>query len=72
MNVRIEMIGHGRGKIFIEDKEVEHCTGFTLKCGADEVNEVILSFRPNAVTYDGIADVTSIGDDSRKWAKVEQ
>lgn len=72
MNVRIQMDGHGSGKVFIDDKELEGCTGLTLKCRAHEANELILSFMPNSVTYEGIADVTSIGDDYRKWAKVEQ
>lgn len=72
MNLCIHMEGHGRGKVFIDGKEIVGITGLTLKTAAGETNEACLFFTPHSVTYDGVADVTSIGDDARTCAKVDQ
>lgn len=63
--VKIELTAHGQGKIFIDGVEVHGVTGFSMKCSAGGTNELTISYMPHSIEIEGVAEITSIGDESR-------
>lgn len=69
MHLHVKMESHGVGKVFIDGEQVQGVTGVTLKIRTKEPNEACLTFLPNEITYEGLTDITSIGDSAVKMEK---
>lgn len=68
-NFKIVMTGPGRGEVFMDGEKVEGVRAVSFSAEVGESNSVILTFNAAAVEVEGLADVTTIGDDCRQFAK---
>lgn len=60
--VRIEMTGHGLGKVFIDGHEVEGVRTVKFVARGGVTNRVEIELAPKVVKVVGPADVTQFGD----------
>lgn len=65
-DVKIAMTGPGRGELFLDGQPVAGVVGFKLEADVDHVNRLTIRMLVKKVDVDGVADVTTINDDSRK------
>lgn len=52
MHVKIESEGHGRGKVFIDGKELENVTYVSAALSVGEINTVAIGLIPDTVELD--------------------
>jgi hypothetical protein len=60
-NVRIEMTGHGRGKVFLDDVEVKAVTAIDFSTQTGGLNELTLKLYVEGATITGPVEVPADG-----------
>lgn len=67
-NVKIEMDGPGRGKVFLDHEELKGVRSISFRGEVDEVNSVSIEMLVDHVFVNADAvDITDIGSDSILW-----
>lgn len=62
--VKIELSGHGKGKVWIDDKEIEGVIGLKVEAGVSRTNEVTVIILAKEV------DITSMENEVRRYARI--
>lgn len=55
--VKIEMTGHGRGRVWVDGREMEHVRAVRFESEAHCANTVTLEFYADAVEIQALSDV---------------
>ena len=69
-NVKIVMADHGRGEVFIDGVKLDGVRAVSMSAEVDCANSVTLTMIPAEVEIEGVFDITTIGHESREFAKV--
>lgn len=67
--VRLVMNAPGRGELFIDDKKIDGVTHVEISTGVDQMNSICVKFKSRELEVDGPFDVTTIGDETRVFAR---
>lgn len=62
VNVRIEMTGHGRGRVFVNDVELIGVKAVAFRASAEKFNVVTLVIHADKVSIDGPVVLNSTSD----------
>ncbi len=60
--VKIEMTGHGRGRVLLDGVELRHVKSVALKFEAGGTNVVCLELHASKIEIDGVASVEKVAD----------
>lgn len=57
--IKIEMTGHGHGKVFVDGVQLTHAVAARVRIGVGESNRVLLMLAPEQVEITGPFDVAT-------------
>lgn len=59
-DVRIVMTAHGRGRVYVDGREIQGVTELAFSAGAKEPNALTLRMHPDSAEIDGLANVSVV------------
>lgn len=55
--IRIELTGHGRGKVYVDDRELPHVSAILFEAAAEDANRAVITLLADRVDITAPADV---------------
>jgi len=70
-NIRLVMSDHGRGELFVDGVKIDCVTGVTVSTAVDSANRVTIQMHAREIEVEGVFDVSTIGSETREFARVQ-
>jgi hypothetical protein len=67
-SLRLVMDAHGKGKVFLDGKELPRVYSVKVECEVGCLNRVTIETSAELIEVDGLVDVTTMADSSAVYA----